>query len=65
MKKEVKKRSPFDNYLGCFGNFNIKDPICKQFCALRLRCAIDRDQNNTLELLEGLMSSDGMSIKIQ
>ena len=65
MKKEYKKKTPFDKYLGCFGNFNVQDPICKQFCALRLRCLIDRDQNNTLELLEELMHSDGVSIKIQ
>lgn len=65
MKKEYKDKTALDNYMGCFGNFNIKDPICKKFCALRLRCLIDRDQNNTIELIEDLMSSDGLSIKIQ
>lgn len=61
MTKEYK----LDERLGCYGSFNIQDPICKQFCALRLRCLIDRDQNNKLELLEDLISSDFISIKIQ
>lgn len=55
----------FDDHLGCFGNFNIGDPICKKLCALRLRCAIDRNKNNRMELLEDLISSSEMFIKIQ
>lgn len=65
MTKKNKNQTLLDKYLGCFGNFNFQDPICKKFCALRLRCLIDRDQNNTLELIEDLMSSAGMSAKIQ
>ena len=59
------KEFMLDDRLGCYGNFNIQDPICKGFCALRLRCLIDRDQNNRLEILEDLISSDFISIKIQ
>lgn len=55
----------FDNHLGCFGNFNIDDPICKKLCALRLRCAIDCNKNIQMELLEDLISSSEMFIKIQ
>ena len=65
MTNEFRNKIPLDDRLGCYGSFNIQDPICKKFCALRLRCLIDRDHNNRLELLEDLISSDLMSIKIQ
>ena len=65
MKKELSEKFSLDERLGCYGSFNIEDPICKKFCALRLRCLIDRDRNNQLELLEDLISSEFISIKIQ
>lgn len=65
MKKELMNKISLDNYLDCFGNFNIKNPICKTFCALSLRCAIDRDKNIKMDLLEDLISSSGMFTKIQ
>ncbi len=65
MKKEFFNETSFDDHLGCFGNFNIEDPICKKLCALSLRCAIDRDRNTRLELIEGLLASEDMSITIQ
>ena len=63
MKKELKKKISFDNHLGCFGNFNIENLICKKFCILSLRCAIDRDKNTQMELLEDLISYDSMFTK--
>lgn len=65
MTKEYSETISLDERLGCYGSFNIQDPICKRFCALRLRCLIDRDQNHKLELLEDLISSEFISIKIQ
>jgi hypothetical protein len=64
MKKELINIS-IDDHLGCFGNFNIEDPICKKLCALRLRCTIDRNKNTRMELLEDLIFSSEMVIKIQ
>lgn len=54
-----------DEHLGCLGNFNIQDPLCQKLCALSLRCAIEHEKNARLELLEDLISYDGMLIKIQ
>ncbi len=65
MKKELNNKIPLDDHLGCFGDFNIEDPICKKFCALSLRCIIERDQNIRMEILEDLVSPDGMFIKTQ
>ncbi len=64
MKKELMSKISFDDYLGCFGNFNIDDQVCKKLCALRLRCAVDHDKNTRMELLEDLISNSGMFNKI-
>lgn len=65
MKKELSNKISFDHHLGCFGNFNIEDSVCKKFCALRLRCAIDSNKNARMDLLEDLIYSNEMFIKIQ
>lgn len=66
MMKEMPIEDTFlDDHIGCFGRFQIEDPICKSLCALSLRCSIEREQNNRLELLEELVSSDTMFMKIQ
>ena len=65
MKNESKDINLLDDHLGCFGEFNIKDPICKKFCALNIRCAIDSDQYNLMEFLEDLTFSDGVFLKTQ
>ena len=53
-----------DQYLGCFGSYRRDDPICRKRCALNLRCAIEQEQNERFEILEELVSSNGMVIKI-
>ena len=53
-----------DQYLGCFGGYRGDDPICRKRCALNLRCAIEHEQNERFEILEELVSSNGMVIKI-
>ncbi len=65
MKKELNNKIPLDDHFGSFGDFNIEDPICKKFCVLSLRCIIERDQNVRMEILEDLVSPDGMFIKTQ
>jgi hypothetical protein len=65
MKKGVADKISIDDHLGCFGAFETEDPICMQHCALNLRCAIESDQNARLEILEELVSSEGMALKVQ
>lgn len=50
--------------MGCFGGYRPDDPVCLRRCALNLRCAIERDQNERFEILEELVSSDAMGITI-
>jgi len=65
MKKELLDQISIDDHLDCLGNFNMEDPLCKKLCALSLRCAINRDKNVRLELLEDLISYDDVFIKLQ
>ena len=58
MNKKHSRRLVLDDYVGCFGNFNRGNVICKKFCAVNLRCAIERDQNFRLELIEDLVASE-------
>jgi hypothetical protein len=65
MKKDLLSQISIDDHLGCLGNFDVEDPLCIKHCALNLRCAINRDKNVRLELLEDLMSYNGVFIKMQ
>ena len=65
MKKELRQNISFENHLGCFGRFNIEDRICRKFCILSLRCAIEHDYSSRMEILEELLASDGVYERIQ
>ena len=53
-----------DDHLGCFGDFDLTDRMCRRLCALRLRCAIERNQSDRLEILEDLVSMEEIIIKV-
>ncbi|MBI5578123.1 MAG: hypothetical protein HY895_03140 [Deltaproteobacteria bacterium] len=39
-------------YTGCFGNFRFEDAVCRKHCAIRIRCAIERDAKMLLAFVE-------------
>mgnify|MGYP006271350663 CR=1 FL=1 len=65
MKESSSQTHLLSDHLGCFGDFNREDTICRRFCSLRLRCAIERDQNEQMELLEEMISSETMYFNVQ
>jgi hypothetical protein len=65
MKEELKGRKTCGDYLGCFGGFERDDLICKRFCVLRIRCAIQQDQNARLEVMEDWVACERAVFKIQ
>ena len=65
MNKEIKPNPALDRHLGCFGAFRMSDPICRKYCALNLRCAIESGQNEQMEILEDLISSETWNTKNQ
>jgi len=52
-------------HLGCFGRFDMADAICRHHCALRLRCAIEHEQRQQVEIIEELLTAERFSDKIQ
>jgi hypothetical protein len=54
-----------EEYLDCFGSFDMADKVCAKHCALCLKCIIERDQNTRMELIEDLMSNDVMPARLQ
>ena len=65
MKIEGLDKSFVADHLGCFDNFSLEDPVCKTFCAINVRCAIERDRNDRIEILQELAFSDDLYMKIQ
>lgn len=65
MKKKTTDKSWGEDHLGCYGDFDAEDTVCKKLCALNLRCAIDRDENVRMEIMEDFILSENLVIKIQ
>lgn len=65
MKKGGLRRSSATIPLGCFGSFRADDPVCRRYCAIRIRCAIERDQAILSEVLEEPVSGDDQQLTFQ
>jgi len=65
MNRKLKTILLIDEQLGCFGDYNRTNPMCTSHCVLRLRCAIQQDQNMRMEMLEEWVAFEGFDIKIQ
>ena len=46
-----------DGRLNCFGEFDAKDVICMEHCALSISCAIAKNRYFTLQHFEDSLSS--------
>ena len=64
MLSEQNVKFYLDQYVGCFGGFRRDDPVCCKRCAINLRCAIEHERIERFEILEELVSMDGMVIKV-
>ena len=49
--------------IGCFGHFQSEDRICRGHCAVRIRCAIERDQKIYLEVCEEMGVGDDQLLR--
>ena len=65
MKKNQLAVITADEAVDCFGDFNKKDRLCTRYCILRLRCAIEQEQNLRSALFEELVASETTTGKIQ
>jgi hypothetical protein len=65
MNRQTTGPEDLDRFMGCFGSFDAENKVCIGHCALSLRCAIEKDEHMRMELLEELVSPDGMILKMQ
>jgi len=65
MKKDINRQITRMDLMGYVGEFQRENPICKKFCILSIRCAIEKDQSRRMEMLEDLVNSEGFLVKIQ
>lgn len=65
MNKNLHTMTGTNTQLGCFGDYSKDHPLCSKHCVLRLRCAIELEQNMRMELLEDLMDSENLLVTIQ
>jgi len=65
MLNEFLKSKLLDNYVECYGDFDLSDTICRKYCALRLRCAIEQKEQLRIGQIEDLLAFNEASLKIQ
>jgi hypothetical protein len=65
MRKRGLHRTSATIPLGCFGSFQSDDPICRRYCAIRIRCAIERDLAICLEVFEEPATEDDQPLTVQ
>ena len=65
MKEERAVMVSLDEHIGCFGDYTYADKVCRNLCALRIRCAIEHEHNFRMEVLEDLASADLLYLKTQ
>ena len=51
--------------LGCFGHFRTEDRVCRNHCAIRIRCAVERDRKIVLEVMSEMNAGDDLPVKLQ
>jgi hypothetical protein len=67
MKNDLNTRNyrlRMNDRLDCFGDYFSQDPLCRKYCALRLRCAIERDRDPPYERYEDLGFPD-VGLKVE
>lgn len=58
MKKDKTAADRLQRCLQCYGEFTVQDPVCRQVCALRIRCAVESSRQDRMEVLEELFGQD-------
>jgi hypothetical protein len=53
------------DHVDCFGTYNKNNPLCAKHCALRIRCAIEQDQNLRTELIDELVGFEDVMGRMQ
>lgn len=65
MKTLGVEQAQLGKHMDCFGDFAMEDALCRKYCALNLMCAIEKDHNMRMELLEEMLTGDGTPLRLQ
>ncbi len=52
-------------YTGCFGRFRPEDRICRNHCAICIRCAIETEHDARMAMLEDYFEEEDILLNIQ
>jgi hypothetical protein len=52
-------------HIGCFGHFQSEDRICRNHCAVRIQCAIERDQKIYREVCAEMEAGEDQPLRFQ
>ena len=64
-EKIIYDKMQIADHLGCFGNFELNDTICRKYCAIKLRCLIEHEHNLQQELWQDIADYDEILPKPQ
>jgi len=66
MRDDIKDKAKLvDNYLECFGDLDLSDTVCRKYCALRLKCAIEQMEQLRMGQIEDLINFEEVPLKVQ
>ena len=66
MKKITAQCAAATIHTGCCWTFRFEDAVCRKHCAIRIRCAIERDEKMLLEVVEEMdVGGDEFFLKFQ
>ncbi len=55
----------YTDTVDCYGSFDFSATLCRKFCAVRLRCAVEQSEQLKIEQLEDMIGAYEISQKIQ
>ncbi len=62
---ELYKENQYTDTVDCYGRFDISATLCRKFCAVRLRCAVEQSEQMKIEQLEDMINAYEITQKIQ
>ncbi|MCW7753581.1 hypothetical protein OOT00_06205 [Desulfobotulus sp. H1] len=65
MKKRSSSQDRYDDTLECYARFRMNDRICREFCAVRLRCLIEQEQQLDAGFLDDFFVPEESPLRMQ
>ena len=63
--EQLFKDNEYTDTVECYGRFDFSVTLCRKFCGVRLRCAVEQSEQMKIEQLEDMISAYEVSSKIQ